>query len=407
MTRRLSLLLLLLLFVFPFGLSAQDELPIDPNYTISVPNGWTWEDADIGVLLTDYLYSVIVVDPVELNAAVSIDSNDSAASALIMTYLWMYDSPIPRAQNVRDLNVPGRVGVAWNYELSADDLVGVFILLEMSDGTYGALDIYALDKDFGDPEAELVDLITSFDVASAGGSGGSGEPCRVATDQARTVALRVGPGENRTSVAFLPTGVEVDVTGVFVTADGEEWFQLDKAQAAPQSAAAELWMHRGDADEIGDCDAVGDASAPPVIPIAPVAPTAAPATGGGQAGGSEQPATGSITPTAGRWTMALNPTTNASCRGGANTAIPSTSIFSSLTGTTTLANVPGGITLDGDFLARTPGTNYFEGSITFAVGNSQIRVNFTSATFGTGSITGNVTVSGTPCSVTVAFNLSR
>mgnify|MGYP000207784428 CR=1 FL=1 len=280
--QRLKLVFLLCLFVlFPLVVSAQDDLPIDENYTISLPKSWDWESADpsLGYFVTGDIYALLIVDPVELSEFVLVSPNDSIETILIEAYSVLYDGTMPRAADIEPLNVDGRTGAAWSYVLEEDDLVGLFILLEMSDGTYGVMDIYAYTDSYDDPETELEDVISSFDAVNAVSGNqqpATGEACLVATDQARTIALRVGPGENRTSVAFLPVGVEVEVTGVFVEDDGTEWFQLNKDQAAPQSAAAELWMERGDADEIGACDAVGNASAPPIVPIAVVPPTAAP-----------------------------------------------------------------------------------------------------------------------------------
>ena len=45
--------------------------------------------------------------------------------------------------------------------------------------------------------------------------------CTASTPDARTVNVRVGPGENRTSVAFLPANVDVAVTGQAEDDDGE------------------------------------------------------------------------------------------------------------------------------------------------------------------------------------------
>lgn len=408
--QRLKLVFLLCLFVlFPLVVSAQDDLPIDENYTISLPKSWDWESADpsLGYFVTGDIYALLIVDPVELSEFVLVSPNDSIETILIEAYSVLYDGTMPRAADIEPLNVDGRTGAAWSYVLEEDDLVGLFILLEMSDGTYGVMDIYAYTDSYDDPETELEDVISSFDAVNAVSGNqqpATGEACLVATDQARTIALRVGPGENRTSVAFLPVGVEVEVTGVFVEDDGTEWFQLNKDQAAPQSAAAELWMERGDADETGDCDAVGNASAPPIVPIAVVPPTAAP--GGG--GAAQPPAAGTITPTGGEWTLTLNPTTNASCLGGPNVPIPSNELFSQMVYYSFVVNVTGGITMEGDFLARTPGSNFFQGSFTFDDGsNSQLRLTFSSATFASGSLTTNFTIDGTACSGTTTFNFNR
>jgi hypothetical protein len=166
--------------------------------------------------------------------------------------------------------------------------------------------------------ADLIDaIITSFhnvnapdDAPVAAVSSGSGVACSVSTDSADGAQLRVGPGTNRGAISFLPTSINVTVTGR-IELDGGVWYQLDKSQAAPNgTAAAELWVAAEAVDASGDCQHVGDTSAPPIIPAAPqvVQPAGAPPTGGGAA-------TGLLQPAAGQWTMTLNATTNASCQG--------------------------------------------------------------------------------------------
>ncbi|MEM9949994.1 MAG: hypothetical protein AAF846_00230 [Chloroflexota bacterium] len=91
--------------------------------------------------------------------------------------------------------------------------------------------------------------------------------CLISTDQERTVRLHVGPGINRTSVAFLPVGETFEPLGEAEANDGSRWFKLDKSQAAPNSSALEIWVAVNDVMQVGDCTVVGEASAPPIIPI--------------------------------------------------------------------------------------------------------------------------------------------
>ncbi|MEO0561799.1 MAG: hypothetical protein AAF125_06780, partial [Chloroflexota bacterium] len=91
--------------------------------------------------------------------------------------------------------------------------------------------------------------------------------CSVSTTG--NVRMRVGPGENRTAIAFLPVDIEVSVTGQATTENGVVWYRVDKVQAAPNASSPELWI-RSDSEvltEMGDCSQVVDAFAPPVIPI--------------------------------------------------------------------------------------------------------------------------------------------
>ncbi|MBE2268830.1 MAG: hypothetical protein IAE80_11410 [Anaerolinea sp.] len=409
-------LLLLFVLALPLTLAAQSEIPLAEGYTIDFPSRWDWEDAGeyAGFYIYGDVYLIYIVDPVELSDLITIRSKDTLEDVLLDAYYALYEGDQPTAREIEELNVPGRTGAVWRYSIAADDIEGLFIVLEMSDGTVGILDIYADASNYDDPEQELEDVIVSFDATDAsgggadggGGLGGSQEPagesCTVSTDQARTVALRVGPGENRSSVAFLPTGVDVEVTGVALDNDGDEWFQLNKDQAAPQSAAAEIWMRRGDADESGDCDNVGETSAPPINPIAVQPPTAAPGAT------AAPPATGSITPVTGTYTVSYNANTNASCRGGGNVVIPTVEIVDDMAFNVYVVPVTGGINIGPDFFVRTSGTNSFIGSFTWDDGtNSQVYLTFSSSSFATGSEVFNFTINGTPCSGTFTFNMSR
>ncbi|MBK8029955.1 MAG: hypothetical protein IPK17_10685 [Chloroflexi bacterium] len=418
MLRRSTKLVLLLCLVFAFVpsiVTAQAEVPIDPAYNITLPDDWNWEYATpyAGFFLSGDDYTVYLVDPAELRAVVRYTTKATMEEVFRDAFAALYDGGLPPGARIEDLNVPGREGLVWSYTMD-DNQVGLFMLILMSDESYGVFDAYADADVFDDPERELRDLILSFDNAESvetavqAPAADSGEPCRVFTDQERTVALRVGPGENRTSVAFLPAGTEVDVTGINVSDDGTEWFQLDKAQAAPQSAASELWMRRGDAEEIGDCDSVGDAAAPPVIPIAVQPPTPAPGGGGGSE--PQPPATGSVTPQTGRWTMTLDSVLNASCRGTQNFRLNTNEIYFALEWYDNFVTiVNGGISISGDFFARVPGTNTFNGSFTYDDGtNDQVQFNFSSPTLARGTIITNFTADdGTPCSGTVGFTFSH
>ncbi len=110
--------------------------------------------------------------------------------------------------------------------------------------------------------------------------------CVVVAQANDTVQVRVGPGLNRTAVAFLPPGAEFLVQGK-TTANQTVWYQLDKDQAAPGKQILEAWISSDDVVATGDCDAVTDTNAPPIIRISPNSPGGT-TGGGGQAtvGGS-------------------------------------------------------------------------------------------------------------------------
>jgi uncharacterized surface protein with fasciclin (FAS1) repeats len=149
----------------------------------------------------------------------------------------------------------------------------------------------------------------------------SGEACIVSTADADTVQVRVGPGENRGVVAFLPANVEFEVLGQANDNDGNVWFKLDKEEATPRRSNAEAWVAAADVESSGNCDNVVDVNAPPVIPIVGQ-PTANP-DGSGE---EEAPAATNIQPNAGSWTVTWSSTTNVTC-GGETVATPTADIF--------------------------------------------------------------------------------
>lgn len=167
-------------------------------------------------------------------------------------------------------------------------------------------------------------LLPDADLTLTGSGGGV---CIVSAEGANTARVRVGPGNNRTSVTFLPTGTEFEVLGQTDDDEGNTWYQLDKEEAAPGRAINEAWIAAADVNSSGDCDNIGEAAAPPLIPIAPVPP---PQTSGETAGGEQPEAPAQQTgarPNAGTWTVTLNPTTNLSCAGTGNVALPTTELF--------------------------------------------------------------------------------
>ena len=95
----------------------------------------------------------------------------------------------------------------------------------------------------------------------------TGELCSISAESADSARVRVGPGENRTSVTFLPAGQNFPVLGIFEDEDGNTWFQLDKEEAAPGRAINEAWVAATDVDSTGDCDNIAETDAPPIIPI--------------------------------------------------------------------------------------------------------------------------------------------
>lgn len=214
--------------------------------------------------------------------------------------------------------------------------------LEVSNGVIHVIDRVLLPPDEGTENG---------DSASEEGGG----VCLVSTDQTRYTRVRVGPGENRTSVTFLEPNVDYTVLGRFEDDGGEIWYQLDKEEAAPGRAINEAWVAAGEVSEEGDCENIGESAPPPLIPIISQPPPQAPSNDGDSDSASDDGSqddagvdtSGQIQLAGGTWTETLSPTVNASCEGTGNVSFPVTELYSRTSYNYTLTNTSSGFVLGG------------------------------------------------------------
>jgi hypothetical protein len=89
--------------------------------------------------------------------------------------------------------------------------------------------------------------------------------CTVQTDQANTVTVRVGPGENRGAIMYLPTNQPFKILGQATANDGSLWWELDKQEVAPDRSANEVWIAQNDVSANGSCNNIEVVEAPPII----------------------------------------------------------------------------------------------------------------------------------------------
>jgi uncharacterized surface protein with fasciclin (FAS1) repeats len=179
------------------------------------------------------------------------------------------------------------------------------------------------------------------------------EACFVFTEEEGTVQVRVGPGENRTSIAFLPANVEFEVLGQATDAEGDVWFKLDKEEATPGRSNAEAWVSADAVETIGDCENVVDVNAPAVVPITSGGNSTGSTSGSG--GGGDTSNTGTP-PNAGSYTVSLAQFVNASCAGFQNVVIPSADVWSNTVFTVNISNVSSSsLRFDGNTLTNSGG----------------------------------------------------
>ncbi len=103
-------------------------------------------------------------------------------------------------------------------------------------------------------------------------------PCVVRTTRANSVAARVGPGTNRTSLVFMPANQDIRVTGQAAAFDNSMWWQIE----IPGRSGL-VWVPQQEVSASGACNNVPMVAPPPIIPIStptPVPPTAAPLPSG-------------------------------------------------------------------------------------------------------------------------------
>jgi hypothetical protein len=218
---------------------------------------------------------------------------------------------------------------------------------------------------------EILASLTKDESATAAPTAAAAEPCTISTDNADTVNVRVGPGNNRGVINFLPSGESYAVTGRFEDSDGGIWYQLDRATVFPRSAAAEAWVFAEDVDAVGDCDQVGSADAPPLI-LAPVAvPTAAPVAPGQPVPTVE--AGSFITPRAGTWTLTMDASTQASCVGGSTVNLSTVALFgqSGFRGNLSMRSDGSSLVYDGATLNRTSPNNYLGATL---IGGDSVQI---------------------------------
>ncbi|MFN8529224.1 MAG: hypothetical protein U0670_11465 [Anaerolineae bacterium] len=404
------------------GILAQSNFKIialSERYQVRVPNDWTSELADDGsTSLYGDGWAAFVYSPDILEQNLNIASGSNAVDVLRTSYILYFSSRAPQERNVTTLMVDGRNAAYFETEEEVDGQNYEYQMyaIQLSDKAWGTILLVGLPGYLAANSDRAQQIVESFDVdpvilrqeiAEARGL----NPCLVSTQERDSARLRVGPGENRTSVAFLPAGDPFTVTGRFVDTSGGVWYQLVKEEAAPQSAAAEIWVSAEEVDSTGDCDVIGDTNAPPVIPISPSQPQN-PNTGGDATRRTPAPWLVSSR-LAATCSEHLSPIVNASCQGGGNVQVPIAEVISGTEAdNVTVLNGGAQLRFGTDVWTRAAdGSAFYSGNVTFAPGSEipvgQVYLTVVSQTELRGNVVGNWTIDGTPCSLTDTVSLRR
>ncbi len=406
--------------------SGTQVVELGDDYQIVVPDDWTIEEGSDGSLsLIGFGWGAFPYQPDLLESLVDISVSMDGVEVLQESFsLYFFDRP-PAARDIETMLIDGRDAALYVTESEVEGITydNQLYAIELNDKSWGVLLIVGEVGYLDEIADEIEAVVISFNTAPRGGNGALGQggssggssssgggTCTVGVTTRDTARLRVGPGENRTAIAFLPIGDGYTVNGRFVDDDGGVWYQLNKDEAAPQSAASEIWVSADEVDEEGDCDNVGDTSAPPIVPIVPGAPPA----GGG---GSEPPPPGVITgvvPLGGFYRITfLSAMIDASCQGSGNVQFPVADAYEgNAAATLTVLDNGARLRYGSDIWTRAAdGSAFYSGNLTFAPGspipNGIVYLNVISATELRGTLVSNFVIDGTPCSDTVAISVRR
>lgn len=368
--------------------------------SFSFPEDWTVE-ANEGTTITvaGDLTSVTLADYDHFAGV--------AATGRSKSFSWYFNQTAEVdfvADDVEEVEVGGREALRYDYE-DADDNGALMLLISFSDGSFGLVDAVSLDGAL-EEEAVVLAIAESFDVGeSTTQTGGSvGEPCTLSTTEARTVRVRVGPGENRTSYTFLPANQSFEVLGQATADDDSLWWKLDREAVAPDAAANEAWIAQEDVQAEGDCGAVVDVNAPPIIPILAEPP---PATDNGDT--AAPPATGGL-PQAGTWTIYYSSRSPASCIGD---NVDSSTIWVDLPipSETHALTVSGGRVVYGGQQLVPTGENRFRSQwdvpVEGEILSADARLILDSATQMHGEMQFTMSFGGVSCSITVSITVTK
>jgi hypothetical protein len=206
--------------------------------------------------------------------------------------------------------------------------------------------------------------------------------------------LHVGPDEERTAVAFLPLEVEAAVVGQTSDADGDQWLRLDNADAAPNSAATEIWVDAASVITSGNCQTLTVLDARPLTLFA-----------GGS--GDEDPAV-DRTLQSGAYTLVFPPQFPGSCVDGTSSMLNTADIFGTMASGLDADLTYTGDSIDmggGDIVYRV-NTQTFSGSFDLGGGEMlQAELTITSETTFIGELSQNFTRDdGVACSITLPFS---
>ncbi|MBA3875135.1 MAG: hypothetical protein H0X30_38920 [Anaerolineae bacterium] len=391
----------LVLFSLHFPTLAQDDLTekfsFDSGATFSYPKAWKLDKKSDPLKLVSDQTQLLVVDYAGLQA-MGVDIKKASQNDILKAYFTnYYPDRSFKESKIEPLDIGKRSGVQYDY--SADDGRARVIVIPFANGSAGVMEEISLAGKLREEDTvqAIVESFDNSDKISGTTTTVASQTvnCTISTSRDDTVHVRVGPGENRTSIIFLSAGSTYKVLGQAKAKDGSKWWKLDKSEVAPDKAANEVWVKQDDVKSIGDCDKVVDVNAPPVVPIS----NAPPSNNGSNSAPAGSP------PSAGAWVIAYS-NGKASCF-GTGTVDVSVNLAPQAISLSVNGSV---INLDGDILRHTGGNTY-QGIGQLNVDGQNVSTNITVQVVSTTQIVGSLVYTAnygdTSCSVTYPFSVTK
>lgn len=400
--RLLILLAVLLTVLLPAA--AQDEQIIgDPaGFSFAAPAAWLVEPLegfdDAFYWESESGYGLIVMP--ELVADLVYYNDDTDDYAMLQNYLLEVMGFEADDEFIGQYETEYYFGISYQGTSDEGDLMDVIAMA--FEGPYFLIfELYAPEATYEAASAEFAAFIDTFLVGdnvvipevNAVPLSSADAACFASAPGESVARLRVGPGENRTAVAFLPLEVEAAVLGQASDAAGDLWFRLEKADAAPDSAATEIWVDAASVLTSGDCQALDALDAPPIMPFG--------ARPGGEASGADRSLQ------SGAYTLVFPAEFPGSCVDGSNSSLRTADIFGSMANGLDLTLTYTGSQIDlggGDIVYRV-NAQTFSGSFDLGGGETlQARLTLTGDTSFVGELSQNFTRDdGVACSITLPF----
>jgi hypothetical protein len=324
------------------------------------------------------------------------------------------------AGDMEEIELGERTAQRFDYEFDTGN-AGLLLAVPFSDGNFGVVDALSLDGEMQEEDVVLA-IAESFDsgeppapTSDSETGAATGTPCTVSTSEERTVSVRVGPGENRTSYTFMPANQSFEVLGQATADDDSLWWKLDREVVAPNAAANEAWVAQEEVEAEGDCAAVVDVNAPPIIPIVSEPPPPPPPDESGEPPSEGDTTTtttteGSVMPQPGTWTVYYPPTAPASCLGD---NISQDTVWLDITQPpeTVALTVSGSTFVLGGRLHNPTGPNRYRGSWDVEVEgellSAETFLTVVSPTQMVGELHVTIVFGGGACSITASITVTR